>query len=68
MGRDGIVIGVRRNNDILDPTHVSFYIDTTIRFQSMRLFTTDKDSNQVCWVEGHFVALKGNRPPGGIKI
>lgn len=67
-----------------DPTHVSFYnensflyyvdnqwakyIDTPVRFQSMRLFTTEKDSNQVCWVEGHFVALKGNRPPGGIKI
>lgn len=67
-----------------DPTHVSFYnensfyyyvdkqfakyIDTPVRFQAMRLFTTPKDTNQVCWVEGHLVALKGNRPPGGVSI
>lgn len=67
-----------------DPTHVCYYnensfyyyveekfakyIDTPVRFQAMRLFTTPKDSNQVCWVEAHLVALKGNRPPGGISI
>lgn len=67
-----------------DPTHIAFYnensfyyyvdeqwaryIDTPVKFQSMRLYTTEKNQDQVCWVVAHLVALKGNRPPGGIKI
>ena len=67
-----------------DPTHVAYYnensfyyyvdeqwakyIDTPVRFQSMRLYTTEKNSDQVCWVVAHLCALKGNRPPGSIKI
>ena len=67
-----------------DPTHISFYnensfyyyvdtkwaqyIDTPVKFQSMRLYTTEKNSDGVCWVVAHLCALKGNRPPGGIKI
>jgi glycosyltransferase involved in cell wall biosynthesis len=68
-----------------DPTHKSFwnensffyytdkrwarFIDTPVRFQATRLFTTEKDSNGVCWVRAHLVSLKdGFRPPGEIKI
>lgn len=68
-----------------DPTHVSFwnensflyytnknwakYIDTPVRFQATRLYTTEKDSRGVCWVKAHLVSLKdGYRPPGEIHI
>jgi SAM-dependent methyltransferase len=67
-----------------DPTHCSFfnensflyytdsnwakYIDTPVRFQAMKLYTTDKDQNGVCWVRADLVNLKNNRPPGLIKI
>lgn len=67
-----------------DPTHISFwnensflyytvkefakYIDTPVNFQSARLYTTEKNPIQVCWVISHLVALKGNRPPGQILI
>jgi SAM-dependent methyltransferase len=68
-----------------DPTHKSYwnensflyytnqhwakYIDSPVRFQSMRSYTTPKDENQVCWVVAHLVSLKdGYRPPGLIKI
>jgi len=68
-----------------DPTHVSFwnensflyytdrnwakYIDTPVRFQAVRLYTTEKDQREVCWVKAHLVNLKdGYRPPGAIHI
>ena len=67
-----------------DPTHKSFWnensflyytdqnwsrwIDTPVRFQAIRLFTTEKDSNQVCWVKFHLLKLANNRPPGLINI
>lgn len=68
-----------------DPTHVSFwnensfhyytkqnkakYINTPVRFQSLRLYTTEKDAEQVCWVVAHLLNLKdGYRPCGLIEI
>jgi SAM-dependent methyltransferase len=67
-----------------DPTHVSYwnqnsflyytnrnwakYIDTPVRFQAMRLFTTEKDVNQVCWTIVHLVKLSGQRMPGPMEI
>lgn len=68
-----------------DPTHRSFwnenawlyythanwakYIDTPVRFQSVRAYTTEKDARQVCWTIAHLVSLKdGYRPPGIIEI
>lgn len=68
-----------------DPTHVSFwnensflyytkefwakYIDTPVRFQSARLYTTSKNEQGVCWVVAHLVNLKeGFRPAGLIEI
>jgi len=67
-----------------DPTHCSFwnensflyythrnwakYIDTPVRFQAVRLYTTEKDDNDVCWVKFHLIKLGDNRPPGIINI
>lgn len=67
-----------------DPTHVSYWnensflyyvdfnwskwIDTPVRFQDVRLYTTEKDEYQTCWVKFHLIKLDGNRPPGLIKI
>ncbi len=68
-----------------DPTHVSFwnensflyytdsnwskYIDTPVRFQLMRSYTSEKDSYGVCWTTVHLVSLKdGFRPPGIVAI
>jgi O-antigen biosynthesis protein len=68
-----------------DPTHVSFwnensfryytdqywarYIDTPVRFQATRLYTTEKNAEQVCWVQAHLLNLKdGYRPCGDIRI
>lgn len=68
-----------------DPTHKSFwnenswlyytnqqwarYIDTPVRFQATRAFTTPKNVQQVCWTGAHLVSLKnGYRPPGIISI
>lgn len=68
-----------------DPTHISFwnensflyytdallsrYIDTPVRFQAMKLVTTEKNANQVCWTQAHLVSLKGGyRPPGIVTI
>jgi len=68
-----------------DPTHVSFwnensflyyidrgkarYIGEPVRFQAPRLYTTEKNGEQVCWVVAHLVSLKnGYRPPGEIRI
>lgn len=67
-----------------DPTHVSFwneqsfkyysnadfakYIDTPVRFQAMRLYTTEKDNDQVCWTVAHLVKLTDQRVPGLVLI
>jgi O-antigen biosynthesis protein len=68
-----------------DPTHVAFYnensfryytekqfaefIDTPVRFQEMRLYTTQPSPLKVSWVIAHLCALKGEiRPPGLINI
>jgi hypothetical protein len=68
-----------------DPTHVSFwnensflyytnrdwaqYIDTPVRFQAMRLFTTAKNTQEVCWTQAHLVKLSdGVCVPGIIDI
>lgn len=68
-----------------DPTHKSFwnensflyytnaqyaqYIDTPVRFQAPRLYTTEMSPRHVCWVQAHLVCLKeGYRPAGLIEI
>lgn len=68
-----------------DPRHKSFwnensflyytnknwakYIDTPVRFQATRLYTTEKDERQICWTICHLVNVKGDaRPPGLIEI
>jgi O-antigen biosynthesis protein len=67
-----------------DPTHVSFwnqnswlyytdynwgkYIGSPVRFMEVSCSTSPKDDREVCWTFAHLVALKGNRPPGVIKI
>lgn len=68
-----------------DPTHKSFWnensflyytnshfarwIDTPVRFQAARLYTTEKDSRGVCWTVAHLIKLtRGTRPPGVISI
>lgn len=68
-----------------DPTHVSFwnqnsflyytnqrwarYIDTPVRFQATRLYTTEKNEDQVCWVQAHLLNLKdGYQPCGQVDI
>lgn len=68
-----------------DPTHVSFwnensflyymhrdwakYIDTPVRFQAVRLWTTERDARQVCWTRFNLLSLKGGyRPPGLLEV
>lgn len=68
-----------------DPTHVSFwnensfyyytdeemakYIDTPVRFQATRLYTTEKNEIGVCWTVCHLVNLKDDyKTCGEIKI
>jgi len=68
-----------------DPRHVGFwnencvlyytdkrwaqYIGTPVRFQAPRLYTTEKDANQVCWTVFNLISLKdGYRPCGEIRI
>jgi len=68
-----------------DPTHRSFwnelsfayytravkakYIDTPVRLQAPRLYTTEKDTEGVCWVVAHLINLKGGyRPCGAVEI
>lgn len=68
-----------------DPTHRSYwnenswlyythrnwsrYIDSPVRFQAVRSYTTAKDAREVCWTVAHLVSLKdGYRPPGLIDI
>lgn len=68
-----------------DPTHVSFwnynsfkyytdryfnqYIDCDVKFQDVRLYTTEKNVDQVCWVIAHLIKPgKDIRLPGLISI
>ena len=68
-----------------DPTHVSFwninsfyyytkqffaqYISTPVRFQTLRLYTTDMNPDMVCWVVAHLLNVKdGYRPCGLLEI
>lgn len=68
-----------------DPTHVSFwnensfkyytnrffnqYIDCDVRFQAIRLYTTEKNNDQVCWVIAHLIKVDDSiRLPGELKI
>jgi len=68
-----------------DPTHVSFwnensflyytddqwarYIDKPVAFQAMRLYTSEKNNQGVCWVVAHLINLKENyRPPGAVNL
>jgi SAM-dependent methyltransferase len=67
-----------------DPTHVSFwnqnsflyytdkaknkYIDCPVRFQAIRLYTGEKDSDGVCWTVAHLTKLGIDRIPGQVKI
>lgn len=68
-----------------DPTHISFwnensfayythkawarYIDTPVRFQAMRVYTTEKDERGVCWARAHLVKLSGTeKVPGLVQI
>jgi SAM-dependent methyltransferase len=47
----------------------SQYIDTPVRFQAPRLYTTEKDQKQVCWTIAHLINLKeGYRPAGQLEI
>jgi len=67
-----------------DPTHVSFwnensflyytdrefnkYIDCPVRFQALRLYTTEKNAMQVCWTVAHLMKLGDERVPGKVMI
>jgi len=67
-----------------DPTHKSLYvensfryyteapfaqyIDTPVRFQNMRLYTTELNNYGVNWVVSHLLALKGQNACGPINI
>lgn len=64
-----------------DPTHISFwnensflyytdqnlskYIDTPVRFQNLRLYTTSKNNMQVCWTVAHLLKLSGDQRHSG---
>jgi O-antigen biosynthesis protein len=69
-----------------DPTHFSFwnensflyytnklwgkYIDSPVKFQDIRLYTTTMNNTKVCWVVAHLLKLDDRikRPPGIINI
>jgi hypothetical protein len=68
-----------------DPTHKSFwnensfhyytkslkarYLNTPVRFQSPRLYTTEMNNEKTCYVIAHLINLKdGYRPPGLVEI
>ena len=67
-----------------DPTHVSFwnensflyytdaefnkYIDCPVRFQALRLYTTQHDHRGICWTKAHLMKLDSARVPGEVKI
>lgn len=45
------------------------FIGTPVRFQAVRLYTTEPDQKKVSWVVANLVSLKdGYRPPGLIEI
>jgi glycosyltransferase involved in cell wall biosynthesis len=64
-----------------DPTHVSFwnensfwyytrasqsqYINTPVRFQALKLYTTAMNDQGVCWVIAHLLNLKDSHRPAG---
>ena len=68
-----------------DPTHKSFwnensflyytnknwakYIDTPVKFQNIRIYTTEPNEQKVCWTICHLISLKyGYKIPGIIDI
>ena len=67
-----------------DPTHVSFwnensflyytdrnlakYINTPVRFQEMRRYTTTPNNMNVCWTIAHLVKLGNSKVPGLVNI
>jgi O-antigen biosynthesis protein len=69
-----------------DPTHVSFwnensflyytnklwaqYIDSPVKFQDIRLYTTEKNDRQICWVVANLLKVdeRISRPPGLLNI
>jgi SAM-dependent methyltransferase len=67
-----------------DPTHKSFfnensfayytdrffnkYIHCPVRFQAIRLYTTEKDARGVCWTVAHLTKLSDERVPGIVSI
>jgi SAM-dependent methyltransferase len=67
-----------------DPTHISFwnersfqyytdqklaqFIDTPVRFQAIRLFTTEMNGDRICWTIAHLIKLAGQRVPGEVLI
>lgn len=68
-----------------DPTHISYwnensflyytnenwskYINTPVKFQSMNVYTTNKNEQDVCWTIAHLVNLKnGYKSPGIINF
>lgn len=68
-----------------DPTHVSFwnensfkyytqkyfnnFIDCDVRFQALRVYTTEKNQDQVCWTIAHLIKIDpSERLPGLIEI
>jgi len=72
------------NGAFSDPTHVSFwnelsfkyyttkqknqYIDCPVRFQALRLYTTEKNEEGVCWVVAHLIKLGQGLVPGEVLI
>jgi glycosyltransferase involved in cell wall biosynthesis len=49
--------------------YIAPYFKTPVRFQAPRLYTTEKNFEQVCWVTAHLINLKhGYRPSGLIEI
>ena len=58
-------------NSFLYYTHKDWaqYIDTPVRFQAVRMYTTELDANKVSWVQAHLLSLKdGYRPCGQLDI
>lgn len=67
-----------------DPTHVSFwnqnsfkyytdrffnkYIDCQVRFQAIRLYTTELNQDRVCWTVAHLMKLGDDRVAGEVRI
>jgi hypothetical protein len=51
-----------------DKKYNKYLTDCNVRFQSMRLYTTDKNNIDVCWVIAHLVKLGNDRVPGEVLI